>query len=118
MRIVEQKRQLDLIAKNREIKKKSKSNIENELQVVGRECELQKNVTYAEVERLREEVRKMQAEEDSGLGLERARVRAAERATLDFECHMQSRMGDFIRSKLPLQIEIERLRSALCQFER
>jgi hypothetical protein len=108
--ILGQNRQLDLIAKNREIKKKSRGNIENELQVVSRECELRKNVTCVEMERLGEEVRRMQTEEDGGLGLEKGRVRAAQRETLDFECYMQSRMGDFIKRKIPLRMEIERLR--------
>jgi len=54
LKIVKQNQQLDLIAKNIEIKKKSRVNIENDLHSISKECELQKNITYAEVERLNE----------------------------------------------------------------
>lgn len=44
--IIKQNENLDLIAKNIEIKKKSKCSIENELNSIIQECELQKNITY------------------------------------------------------------------------
>jgi hypothetical protein len=46
VKIMQQSQTLDLIAKNTEIKKKSKSNIENDLASITHECELQKNITY------------------------------------------------------------------------
>jgi hypothetical protein len=46
VKILQQSQVLDLIAKNTEIKKKSKVNIENDLASITYGCELQKNITY------------------------------------------------------------------------
>lgn len=46
VRILQQNQSLDLIAKNTEIKKKSKNSIEADLASIAHECELQKNITY------------------------------------------------------------------------
>lgn len=67
--IIKQNENLDLIAKNIEIKKKSKCSIENELNSIIQECELQKNITYQQIERLSEETRKMKAEADGGINI-------------------------------------------------
>lgn len=113
--ILRQNQQLDLIAKNTEIKKKSKANIETDLQTVRSDCELQKDVTYAEIERLSEETSRMRAEEDGGLNLAREKLKLAQKQLLDYECYMQAQMGEFIKRKLPLQLEIDALRQQLAQ---
>jgi hypothetical protein len=108
--ILQQNQALDLIAKNIEIKKKSKNNLENDLASITHECELQKNITYQEIERLNEETRKMKAEEDGGINIEREKLKLARKNRLDYECYMQNQMGNFIKAKMPLQLEMERLR--------
>jgi hypothetical protein len=49
MKIMKQNQHLDLIAKNIEIKKKSKISIERDLETISQECQQQKEVTYAEI---------------------------------------------------------------------
>ena len=59
----------------------------------------------------------MKAEQDGGINIEKERLKLAEKNILDYECYMQSQMGGFIKTKMPLQLEIERLKEALASFE-
>lgn len=59
----------------------------------------------------------MKAEQDGGINIEKERLKLAEKNRIDYECYMQSQMGGFIKTKMPLQLEIERLKEALASFE-
>jgi hypothetical protein len=83
---------------------------------VRTDCELQKDVTYAEIERLSEETSRMRAEEDGGLNLAKEKLKLSQKQVLDYECYMQAQMGEFIKRKLPLQFEIDSLRREVAQL--
>lgn len=104
-----QNQNLDLIAKNIQIKKKSKVTIQNELEFVSADCELQKQITYSEIERLGEEIRRMRAEEDGGISLQKQKIGLVQKSVMEYECFMQLQMDNFIKKKIPLQIEKEKL---------
>ena len=46
----------------------------------------------------------MKAEQDGGINIEKEKLKLAERNRLDYQCYMQSQMGSFIKTKMPLQL--------------
>ena len=59
----------------------------------------------------------MKAEQDGGINIEKEKLKLAERNRLDYQCYMQSQMGSFIKTKIPLQLSIEKLKQAIANFE-
>jgi hypothetical protein len=47
LKITKQNQQLETIAKNSEINKKTRLNVEKELETIAQKCQLQKHGTYA-----------------------------------------------------------------------
>lgn len=44
-------------------------------------------------------------------------MKLAKKNRLDYECFMQNQMGTYIRTKMPLKTEIERLKEELAKID-
>ena len=81
-KLTKQNKQLDLIAKNREIKKKTKNHLTNEIALLQAEIDLHKEITEDEIERLKAETKRMRTEEDGGVKLAKEKLKIAQQNTL------------------------------------
>ena len=102
--------QLSHIAKNMDIKRKTKNTLAGEIAAIGNECQSLTPPTHQQLDGLWEEIRGLQVEKDGGVQLEREKYEQARKKTLAAECAMQGRMGEFIKAKLTLHAEIGQLR--------